>query len=243
MAKVRGVLVFFTFAGILFLVTAIAHEFGHALTARLLGYKEVAVYVWPGWQIYPRFGGKSLEQWQGSAIAFTNVEFAQQSTLPAGMPFFPEPVSIREPSWLEGIQFLPLPGAREAVAPATLRVIPAPDIELRTRNTGFIQLMGSGFTLIIALVCLSLLFLLKPAGMLLRILLAGSLLYYDLFTYTVFPYFFGAPHLLLFGGGVAEPVLGLENLGMNAVLAVSLILALSFVLSLLLYRGYKRSTA
>jgi hypothetical protein len=241
MAKVRGALVFFTFAGLLFLVTVIAHEFGHALTARLLGNKEVAVYVWPGFEIFPDFGGRFRDEWPGSAAALTDLHSTQAP--PAAVPFVPPPFAVQGQSLPEGMPpFLPF----TAGAPASSelgRIIPVRGAELSTRNNGLIQLMGSGFTLMITLVCLSLLFLLKPAGMLLRILLMGSLLYYDLFTYTVFPYFFGAPHLLFFGGGVAEPVLGLENLGMNAALAVSLILALSLTLSMLVYWGYKRSAA
>jgi hypothetical protein len=243
MAKVRGALVFFAFAGLFLLVTVVAHEFGHALTARLLGSQDVAVYVWPGFQVYPKLGGKSRDRWLGSAIALTDIGAMQEHAVPVRVSASSAPIYVQERSLPVGIQFSPFPIVKEPISPAPGRFIPARGVALSKSSTGLIQLMGSGFTLIISLVCLPLLFLLKPSGILLRMLSAGSLLYYDLFTYTAFPYFFDAPHLLIAGGRVAEPLIGLENLGMGVSLAVPLILALSLALSLLVYRGCQRSTS
>ena len=76
----------------------------------------------------------------------------------------------------------------------------------------------------------------KPKGIWLIITICGALLYYDILFYTVFPVFFNLPHFILWGGIVAEPIIGLSRLGIGQNISVIIILLLSYLQSLFLYK-------
>jgi hypothetical protein len=52
----------------------ISHEFGHVLTARLFGINNMAIYVWPGYEIYPTFTKRLSENWPSEVLAFSFIE-------------------------------------------------------------------------------------------------------------------------------------------------------------------------
>ena len=97
------------------------------------------------------------------------------------------------------------------------------DSQKKTVN-GIVGFMGSGLTYIVSVVCLLLLWYFKPAGVMHWFLFLGALLFYDILFYSVFPTFFDLPHLVVFGGNIAEPILALEKLGLAQWTTIPLVL-------------------
>lgn len=103
------------------------------------------------------------------------------------------------------------------------------------KEQGVIQLMGTVATTLTALLSLLCMTLFRPLGWVRRIMAALALFHLDALTYTVFPIFFAAPHFLVMGGSVAEPVAALESLGLPDGASVVLVLSLSAVQLIWLY--------
>lgn len=119
------------------------------------------------------------------------------------------------------------------VSPAELGA----QIEDLMASHSFIMLMGSTATLLVSLVCLLLLTLLKPKGVLRWLCTSGALLNLDMLSYTVFPVFFNGAHLYYWGGTTPEPVVALAGLGVAQGLAVSAILLISLLQFAWLYHA------
>jgi hypothetical protein len=192
------------------LLSVITHEVGHAIAAEIDGSFDVRLYMWPGIQVYPDFGGERFETWPGTTLALTHIT--------------PVLNLISAPSTELG------------------RDISSSESELQEEHLPIIQLMGCGINLLISLICLTLLLTLKPQaqGWTFKILFLGSLFYYDLLTYTVFPYFFNAPHLLFVGGNDSEPLIALQSLGVAEPLAAGMIIVISSLLTVLAYFAWKK---
>jgi hypothetical protein len=99
----------------------------------------------------------------------------------------------------------------------------------------YILFMGSGLTQLVSLLSLCVMTLVRPKGILLWLLVSGSVLHYDMFTYTVFP-LFDLKHLIFWGGSVSEPLLALGRFGVPQYVAVPAIIGLSLLQFFWLYR-------
>ena len=66
--RLRPTLAFLVTLALVWIVASLIHEFGHGLTAEVLGGKFLWVYVWPGIQVYPNPGLPYDGEW-GTSIA------------------------------------------------------------------------------------------------------------------------------------------------------------------------------
>ena len=108
------------------------------------------------------------------------------------------------------------------------------------QKSAFVALMGSGVNLLIALACSLLLWLFKPQGWGLKLLLCGALLFYDILNYSIFPTYFGLPHLMFAGGMSPEPIIALQQLGLGKHMAVMLVCAVCLLQLIYLFRYLHR---
>ena len=58
---------------LVFFSSVILHEFGHVVTAEILGYDVHIVYIFPGYQLYPDFGATFVGEWPTGRVAYTEV--------------------------------------------------------------------------------------------------------------------------------------------------------------------------
>ena len=93
-------------------------------------------------------------------------------------------------------------------------------------HNNLILFMGSGFTQLLSLLSLLAISLLRPKGILRRLLIAGALLHIDMLSYTVFP-LFHLRHLLFWGGNHSETLMALGAVGIPLYLSVPVIVLLS----------------
>lgn len=182
----------------LLMVTILVHETGHAVTARLLTGMKSEIHVWPGYQLYPKVGERYSLSWPEKSLAVT--------TLYPPFPMLPAN------DFLDGEKNPPVAWRFRG------KVVEFSD---------WTMLMGSGATVLASLLSLLLIWILKPKGILLGALVLGSLMHFDMLTYSIFPVFFELPHLLVFGGSVPEPVRALTNLGVPDYFSVPAIIVLS----------------
>lgn len=80
-------------------------------------------------------------------------------------------------------------------------------------RNGLVLLMGSGSTLLLAVLALGGLWLFRPRGWPRILLVAGVLMVEDMLLYALLPELFGLRHYVIFGGVKPEPVDGAELLG------------------------------
>lgn len=161
----------------------LVHEAGHAVSAMYATDGVVQVHVWPGYELYPEFGNPTRGEWPRGSPAVTIVA--------------------------------PRPSASVTHDPASFRVFTTDkNVMYRLQHhLGLISLMGTVATTLVALVALSLISLLRPKGLLMWCLVAGSQLHLDMLTYAFLPTFLGARHLYFLGGELPEPVNALSALG------------------------------
>lgn len=225
------------FIPLLFVVAIFLHEFGHAFAAKLLGYHEISFYVWPGYRIYPDFRRPLTSGWFRSrnSVVEVTVQPPRLSAMAERMlTEILEPTNLlhlpRRDFYVQSI-FVHKDSApwHGKFAPPTEHYM-MPSIEREKLKGAIVALMGSGTTLLVSIAGTFALIWLKPAGFAMHILRLASLLHLDILTYTVFPYFFGARHLLFWGGSRAEPVIALSNLGVPAGLSVTVIVLISLIL-------------
>ena len=188
---------------LLFFVSVFIHESGHAITGKLAGVGNPVVHVWPGVEVYPNLATLPFAaHWPANRVA--SVSFARQKR--TDVQFHPA---------ADNQYSLPSP---VFVSDSPTKNVIAPPV---------VGVMGSGLTYLLSVICLMSLWLFKPQGVFHTVLIAGSLLFYDLLFYAVFPTFFGLPHVVFFGGTVPEPVIYLAQMGVASWLSISVIIALS----------------
>lgn len=105
---------------------------------------------------------------------------------------------------------------------------------------GLILLMGSGSTAILSFLALIGLYLIRPRGGVRILLLAQSLMFIDLLTYTILPYWFGLPHFFVAGGPDPEPLDGAVQMGYTESVFIAAVLVFSLLMTLGLVRYIKQ---
>ena len=87
-----------------------------------------------------------------------------------------------------------------------------PEWDSDSWRVGAVHIMGSGSTLLIAVLALGALSYFHPKGWLRLLLLSSSFMFIDLLFYTFLP-LMGLPHWIFFGGRSPEPLEGALQLG------------------------------
>lgn len=183
---------------LVFFSSVILHEFGHAVTAEILGYDVHTVYMFPGYQLYPDFGATFLGEWPTGRVAYTEVS--------------------------SGIVF--------EATPSNVQLA----IQMSDGRLAWIKLMGSGFTWLISVICLITIRFIKPWSIFFYFLLVGSLFYYDIVFYVIFPYYLDLPHIIFWGGYASEPVDAFYQLGLNKTFTAGLIVLVGLLQTIYLVR-------
>ena len=181
-----------------FLLSVLIHESGHALIAKSVGYNIDKIYIFPGYQLYPKFGDEFIGEWPHGQIAFTQI---RSDIIFKSIPTKGQ-IELLENSW----------------------------------QPALIQLMGSGLTWLVSVMCLITLRFLKPWSILFYLMLVGSVFYYDIVFYVIFPYYFEVPHMVFWGGYPSEPVAALSKLGLDMGLSAGLILLICSIQTIYLAR-------
>ena len=107
---------------------------------------------------------------------------------------------------------------------------------------GLISLMGSGTTAILSFLALIGLYLFRPRGGRRRLVVAQSLMFLDLLTYTILPHWFGLPHFFVIGGTRPEPLNGALQMGISETAFVAGVLIFSLVMTLGLVRYVRQNS-
>lgn len=202
-----------------FVLMVIAHEFGHALAAKLTLNSEPTVYLWPGISIYPKPGEPLDTPWPERSIGMTLLPDVAPKRINLIFPPASNAVSSTPtpPSLFISRYFQPLRDEKRYAV---------------------IRLMGAGSTYLLSVICLGFISVLKPTGAFRVALLAGALMYVDLVSYALVPQFLSLPHLLIAGGAEPEPLDALVALGINRWLAAALILLAGLLQTKLLYLSF-----
>jgi hypothetical protein len=200
---------------IIFIFSVLIHEYGHVLGAKIVGADNLNVYVWPGYELTPKFGEAYNGKWPKGAIGFGVFLPKNNPNISFNIDIFSE---------LSSTPSLNIQSLKPKYTPIT-----------RTQH-GVIALMGSALNLIISFISALLIYKFKPKGIWFVITACGSFLFYDILFYTVFPIFLSLPHLIFWGGNVAEPIIALSNLGIDQNISITLIILLSILQSLFLYK-------
>ena len=195
-----------------FPASVLIHEVGHAVTGKVFGLGTPILNIWPGIELFPSFGANvSTTTWPESSVAY--VSFIPEA--PRFVVEFPELTQ-------------------------SLKLIP--ELKAVTKNTyqedaflPIVGLMGSGTTYLISLFCTLYLYILKPKGAYRVLTASGTFLFYDILCYTVFPFFFGMPHLIFIGGSHPEPIICLVSIGISFEIAVTLVLGICAAQIMALY--------
>ena len=110
------------------------------------------------------------------------------------------------------------------------------------RARGIVSLMGSGSVAILSLLALVTLYVFHPHKGMRTLLLAQSIMFLDLLTYTILPRWFGLPHFFIVGGTDPEPLDGAVQMGVpeSTFIAAVLIFSLFMVIGLARYVSSKR---
>lgn len=230
---------------IIFPLSVVTHEFGHAITGLSLGLKNVHVIVWPGWQLYPKFDRSRQNDWPKSAIAMTRfgspvqlgLDNPPKSVWPS-LQSAPKLGDTNQNYWpkrnialtdfdhknlnLKFEDSLAYQIQDMQLNSASPEIPPVPD----TTKNALILLMGSGLNWLLSLLTLFLLVTFKNNRFVLITCMPIAFLYYDLVTYTLLPALFGLKHFVFWGGSESEPLIGLITLGVNkqfAIIAISCI--------------------
>ncbi|WP_340679786.1 site-2 protease family protein [Paraglaciecola sp.] len=252
------------------LFSIISHEFGHVLGARLFGVNNMAIYVWPGYEVYPKFAKRVAENWPNEVIAYSRIVPAPESSAIEPSPILyapPKEVFLHAKKALKqttellysqqsgSVSQFQLNGLAQlengtiSENSSTNDDIKWPTIQLKTERhstnmepfqTGIIAFMGSGINSLLAMLALLFLYLAKPKGVLFFVLSCSAFLYYDMLTYVIFPRWFDMRHLIFWGGKESEPVIALLQLGVDATAATFAIVTLSVFQSILLFRVLSR---
>lgn len=187
------------------LFTIISHETGHVLAAKMFGF-NLTFYIWPGYEIYPNLGSIYQYDWPDKAIAFS----VYAPPLTPSLDFDMSTV------WSD----FPI---KEKIEPVS------------SFDDSIVDLMGSGFNLLLSFLSLFSIYRFKPKGIWLFIYSMGALLHYDLLLYSVLP-LFDLRHFFFWGGKEAEPILALSKMGLSYSLSISLVIALSAIQFVYLYK-------
>jgi hypothetical protein len=183
---------------VVFFLSVLIHEMGHALITKSVGYNIDKIYIFPGYQLYPKFGDEFIGEWPHGQIAFTQIRLG---TIFESIPI-KEQIELLENGW----------------------------------RPALIQLMGSGLTWFVSVMCLITLRFLKPWSILFYLMLVGSVFYYDIVFYVIFPYYFEVPHMVFWGGDTSEPVVALNKLGLDMGISAVLILLICSIQTIYLVR-------
>jgi len=107
---------------------------------------------------------------------------------------------------------------------------------------GLVSLMGSGSTAIVSFVALLGLYAFRPKRGMRTLLLAQSVMFIDLLTYTILPRWFGLPHFFFIGGTSPEPLDGAVQMGISesTFIAAVLIFSLLMTMGVIRYVSRKR---
>lgn len=193
--------------------SVITHEYGHLLTAKMLGIDSFHVYIWPGIELSPNFGRSFPTDWPEGAIAFTNnYPVSKNALFNAGI-----------------YDQLSVPSSFSVSSSLGIKSPIAKHVVTNENQYAIVALMGSVTNLVISFLCISIIYILRPKGMFLIVTVCGALLNYDLLFYSVFPVVFDLPHLIFWGGKTAEPINALTTLGINQYLSLVTIITLSFI--------------
>jgi len=128
-------------------------------------------------------------------------------------------------------------GEWEVAVGATAYDKPAPSEEAR----GLVSLMGSGTTAALSLLALLALYVFRPRRGMRTVLLAQSLMFLDLLTYTILPHWFGLPHFFVVGGKTPEPLNGAVQLGISESAFITGVLVFSLMMIIGLVRFVRRN--
>jgi len=82
--------------------------------------------------------------------------------------------------------------------------------------------------------------LFRPKGRLRPLLLAQSIMFVDLLTYTILPHWFGLPHFFVVGGRTPEPLDGAIQMGISESTFIAAVLIYSLFMSVGLFRYVTR---
>lgn len=96
---------------------------------------------------------------------------------------------------------------------------------------GLVSLMGSGSTAIASFLALVGLYIFRPRGGVRTLLLAQSVMFIDLLTYTILPRWFGLPHFFFIGGTDPEPLEGAIQMGIPESTFIAAVLIFSLLMS------------
>lgn len=196
-----------------FVLSVLIHESGHAIAGKLAGLGVPVVQIWPGVELSPIFTVTPFpEHWPANRVA--SVGFARHERA--------------------AVQFETGRGSQYALPTPAFVNKPFYTDSKSMWAASVVGVMGSGLTYLISVICLLSLWLFKPEGTMRLLLFAGSLLFYDILFYAVFPTFFGLPHVIVFGSTEPEPVVHLAQMGVKPWLSVTTIIMLSAMHSVVL---------
>jgi hypothetical protein len=202
---------------IIFILSVLIHEYGHALGAKVVGVDNLKIYISPGYELTPEFGEPYGKPWPDGAIAFGY--FVPRANLN---------ITIKKDLFAD----------LAAVPVLNIQSFQTKYIPITDNQYGVIALMGSALNLLISFVSALFIYKFKPKGLWFFIAASGTFLFYDILFYTIFPTFLNLPHLVFWGGKVAEPIVALSKLGVDSNISVTIILLLSVLQSLFLYQLY-----
>ena len=103
-------------------------------------------------------------------------------------------------------------------------------------TNGLVSLMGSGSSAIISLLALLGLYRFRPKGGVRLLLIAQSIMFIDLLTYTILPRWFGLPHFFFIGGTSPEPLNGAIQMGISEPTIIAVVLTFSLLMTIGLVR-------
>ena len=186
-----------------FLASVLIHEAGHAFSGAVLGLGTPILNIWPGIELFPNIGATvSTTAWPESSVAYVS--------------FIPETPRfvIEFPEFAQSLKLIP-------------------ELKVVTKSTfqedaflPVVGLMGSGTTYLTSFFCTLYLYFTKPNRAYRALAACGTFLFYDILCYTVFPVFFGMPHLIFIGGIHPEPIICLVNIGFSHEIAIALVLGI-----------------
>jgi hypothetical protein len=106
---------------------------------------------------------------------------------------------------------------------------------------GIVSLIGSGSVAILSLLALLALYVFHPRGGMRTVLLAQSIMFLDLLTYTILPRWFGLPHFFVLGGTEPEPLNGAIQMGISESVFIAAVLVFSLIMTAGLVRFIARN--
>jgi hypothetical protein len=106
---------------------------------------------------------------------------------------------------------------------------------------GLVGLMGSGSVAVLSLLVLLGLYLFRPRGGWRSLLVAQSIMFLDLLTYTILPRWFGMPHFFVAGGRDPEPLDGAIRMGISESVFITAVLVFSLLMTAGLIRFIARN--